>query len=41
LKRTKDGKVVPLDEPAESYIDVADPEKKIDAIVGEWLGSQS
>lgn len=40
LKRTKDGKVA-VDEPAESYMDVSDPEKKIEAVVREWLGQIS
>ena len=40
LKRTKDGNVA-IDEPAESYMDVSDPDKKIEGIVEEWLNSQS
>lgn len=40
LKRTKDGNVA-IDESAESYMDVSDPEKKIAGIVEEWLGTQS
>jgi hypothetical protein len=40
LKRTKDGNVA-IDEPAESYMDVSDPEKKIEGVVKEWLSHLS
>ena len=40
LRRTKDGNVA-IDEPAESYMDISDPEKKIEAVVREWLSQIS
>jgi hypothetical protein len=39
LTRTKDGNVA-TDEPAQSYMDVSDPEKKIEGVVAEWLSHQ-
>ena len=40
IRRTRDGRVIRIEESIDSFIEVSDPDDKIESIIEEWLSKQ-
>lgn len=40
IRRTRDGRVIRIEESIDSFIEVSDPDDKIESIIEEWLNKQ-